>query len=153
MATIETVTMVEEDRLHWVAVIEDETFEWDADVVEHIPDEKVTWRAIDGRETGEVRFEKLDADHTRVTYQLDYDPHGLGGQARHRAPLDEPPRQRGPRGLQGDGRGARLRRESPRLVGEQTNPKVPGHEPFRPRGRRSRPADRRGLDRARAVAA
>ncbi len=74
MATIETVTLVEEDRLHWVAVIEDETVEWDADLVEHIPDEKVTWRATDGRESGEVRFEKLDADHTRVTYQLDYDP-------------------------------------------------------------------------------
>jgi len=79
METIETVTVVEEDRLHWVAVIEDETVEWDADLVEHTPDEKVSWRALDGRETGEVRFEKLDADRTRVTYQLDYDPQAWEG--------------------------------------------------------------------------
>ncbi|HUK78021.1 MAG TPA: SRPBCC family protein [Thermoleophilia bacterium] len=74
METVETVTIVQDDRLHWVAVVEDDTFEWDADVVEHVPDEKVTWRAVDGRETGEVRFEKLAADSTKVTYQLEYDP-------------------------------------------------------------------------------
>jgi uncharacterized membrane protein len=74
METIETVVVVPEDRLHWVAVVEDDTYEWDADLVEHLPDEKVSWRAIDGRETGEVRFEKLAEDRTRVTYQLEYDP-------------------------------------------------------------------------------
>jgi uncharacterized membrane protein len=74
METIEAVTIVDDERLHWVAAIEDETFEWDADVVEHVPDEKVAWRATDGRETGEVRLEKLAADRTRVTYQLEYDP-------------------------------------------------------------------------------
>ena len=55
--------------------------EWDADVVEHVPDEKVTWRAIDGRETGEVRFEKLAAGRTKVTYQLKYDPAAWEGKA------------------------------------------------------------------------
>ena len=74
MATIETVTVVQDDRLHWVAVVEEDTYEWDADIVEHVADEKITWRAVDGRETGEVRFEKLAADRTRVTYQLEYDP-------------------------------------------------------------------------------
>jgi uncharacterized membrane protein len=81
METIETVTLVEEDRLHWVAVVEDDTYEWDADLVEHVPDEKVSWQAIDGRETGEVRFEKLAADRTKVTYQLEYDPAAWEGKA------------------------------------------------------------------------
>jgi len=81
METIETVTVLEDDRLHWVAVIEDDTFEWDADVVEDVPDEKVTWRAIDGRETGEVRFEKLAGDTTKLTYQLEYDPPAWEGKA------------------------------------------------------------------------
>ena len=81
METIETVTVGLDDRLHWVAVVEDDTYEWDADVVEHVPDEKVTWRAIDGRETGEVRFEKLAAGTTRVTYQLEYDPKAWEGKA------------------------------------------------------------------------
>ena len=54
---------------------------WDADVVEDVPDEKVTWRAIDGRETGEVRFEKLAGDMTKLTYQLEYDPAAWEGKA------------------------------------------------------------------------
>ena len=74
MKTVEAVTLVEEDQLHWVAVIEEDTVEWDADLVEHVVDEKIAWRAIDGRETGEVRFEKLAAGKTMVTYQLEYDP-------------------------------------------------------------------------------
>jgi len=61
METIEVVTVTPEDQLHWVAVIEGDPCEWDADVVEQVPDEKVSWRACDGRETGEVRFEKLPA--------------------------------------------------------------------------------------------
>jgi uncharacterized membrane protein len=81
VATIETVTVAQDDRLHWVAVMEDDTYEWDADLVEHVPDEKVMWRAVDGRETGEVRFEKLAADKTRVTYQLEYDPAAWEGKA------------------------------------------------------------------------
>jgi len=81
MTTIETVTLVPDDRLHWVALVEDETFEWDADVVEHVPEEKIAWSAIDGRETGEVRFEKVDAGTTRVTYQLEYDPTAWDGEA------------------------------------------------------------------------
>ena len=81
METIETVTVGQDERLHWIAVIEDDTFEWDADVVEQVPDEKVTWRAIDGRETGEVRFEKVSAGATKVTYQLKYDPAAWEGKA------------------------------------------------------------------------
>src|SRR5665647_1414938 len=81
METIETVTVLEDERLHWVALIEDNAFEWDADVVEDVPDERVTWRAITGRETGEVRFEKLAGDMTKLTYQLEYDPAAWEGKA------------------------------------------------------------------------
>lgn len=81
METIETVTVAEDEHLHWVAVVEDNTYEWDADLVEHVLDEKVSWRAIDGRETGEVRFEKLAAGKTKVTYQLEYDPAAWQGKA------------------------------------------------------------------------
>lgn len=81
MQTVEKVTLVQDDRLHWVALVEDDTFEWDADIVEMVPDEKVTWRAIDGRETGEVRFEKLAGEVTKLTYQLEYDPDAWEGES------------------------------------------------------------------------
>ena len=81
MECVETVTIVEDDLLHWVALIEDETCGWNVEVVEEILDTKVTWRAIDGRETGEVRFEKLGDGGTKVTYQLEYDPDAWEGKA------------------------------------------------------------------------
>jgi uncharacterized membrane protein len=81
MECVETVTVTLDDRLHWVALVEDETCEWDTHMVEEVPDTRVTWRAIDGRETGEVRFEKLEAGATKVTYQLEYDPAAWEGKA------------------------------------------------------------------------
>jgi hypothetical protein len=48
METIETVTIVEDERLHWVAVIEDEAFEWDADLVEYERDGAGTPSAVAG---------------------------------------------------------------------------------------------------------
>jgi len=74
MDTVERVTWTDDGQQHWVATVDAETSEWDAELVEHVADEKVAWRALDGRESGEVRFEKLAGDRTMVTYQLEYDP-------------------------------------------------------------------------------
>lgn len=74
MEVVERVDLVSDDSLHWVAVVEDEIVEWDADVIEHVTDQSVSWRAVDGRETGKVTFDKLGADRTKVHYQLEYDP-------------------------------------------------------------------------------
>jgi uncharacterized membrane protein len=80
MEVVERVDLVPDDLLHWVVVVEDDIIEWDADVVEHVVDESVSWRAVDGRETGKVTFEKLGADKTTVHYQLEYDPKAWGGE-------------------------------------------------------------------------
>jgi uncharacterized membrane protein len=74
MALVDRLDVFEEGRLHWVAVLDEEVVEWDADLVEHVADERITWYALDGRETGQVRFEKMNAASTRVHYQLEYDP-------------------------------------------------------------------------------
>jgi uncharacterized membrane protein len=78
MEVVERVTVLPDDRLHWVAVIDEEVIEWDALVVEHVPEERIAWRAVDGRESGQVRFEKRAADRTVVHYQLQYDPEMWG---------------------------------------------------------------------------
>jgi len=80
MEVVERVDLVPEDSLHWVAVVEDEVVEWDADVVEHVADQSVSWQALDGRETGKVTFEKIGEGKTKVHYQLDYDPAAWGGE-------------------------------------------------------------------------
>jgi len=73
MTSIESVTLVPDDQLLWVAEVEGETYEWDTDIVEYVDEQKVEWRALDGREVGEVRFEKLSGGRTGVTYQLEFD--------------------------------------------------------------------------------
>ena len=42
--------------------------------MEHVQDTRLRWRARDGRETGEVTFEKWEAGSTQVHYQLEYEP-------------------------------------------------------------------------------
>ena len=60
MAAIESVTLIDDDRLLWVAEVEGVTHEWDTDLVDHVDEQKIEWgRVADGREVGEVRFEKL----------------------------------------------------------------------------------------------
>ena len=80
MTSIESVTLVPDDQLLWVAEVEGETYEWDTDIVEYVDEQKVEWRALDGREVGEVRFEKLSGGRTGVTYQLEFDVGGWEGE-------------------------------------------------------------------------
>jgi uncharacterized membrane protein len=80
MEVVERIDLIPEDSLHWVAVVEDDIVEWDADVVEHITDQSVAWRAVDGRETGKVTFDKLGADRTKVHYELEFDPEAWEGE-------------------------------------------------------------------------
>jgi uncharacterized membrane protein len=80
MEVVERVDLVPDDSLHWVAVIEDDVIEWDADVVEHIADQSVSWEAVDGRESGKVTFEKVGESKTKVHYELEYDPSAWEGE-------------------------------------------------------------------------
>jgi uncharacterized membrane protein len=74
MTVIERVEARSGDRQHWVAVVDEEIAEWDVDIVEHIEETRIRWEAVDGRESGEVSFEKIDSETTRVHYQLEFDP-------------------------------------------------------------------------------
>jgi uncharacterized membrane protein len=78
MAEVERVDLVQADATHWVVVVEDEVVEWDADIVQHEPETLIKWEAVDGRETGEVKFEKRAGDKTAVQYKLEFDADAWG---------------------------------------------------------------------------
>lgn len=80
MEVVERVDLVPDDALHWVVVVEDDIVEWDADVVEYVEDQSVSWQAVDGRETGKVSFEKVGRERTKVHYELQYDPKAWDGE-------------------------------------------------------------------------
>ena len=78
MSGMEQVAVVGYCRLRWTGRVCGAVQDWETDVVAHVEDTRVRWHAPDGRETGEVTFEKLDAGDTRVHYQLEYEPAAWG---------------------------------------------------------------------------
>src|SRR5919206_4114871 len=78
MEGVEEVRQLDHQRLHWRARIGGKEKEWDAEIVEQQPDQRVAWRSLSGAANdGVVTFEPIDADTTRVTLALDYDPEGF----------------------------------------------------------------------------
>jgi hemerythrin superfamily protein/carbon monoxide dehydrogenase subunit G len=78
MGGVESVTQVDDTTLHWVAQIAGVRREWDAAVLEQVPDTKVAWAAVGGAtNAGAVRFAPAGGDGTLVTLHLEFEPEGL----------------------------------------------------------------------------
>ena len=78
MDGVEQVTQLDDKRTHWRATIAGKTQEWDAEITEQIPDERVAWKNTTGAtNAGVVTFHYLAENKSRVTLQLDYEPEGL----------------------------------------------------------------------------
>jgi carbon monoxide dehydrogenase subunit G len=77
MNGITSVTQLGDDRLQWVAEIAGVKRQWEARVLEQVPDQKVAWAATEGAtNAGSVSFEDLGG-RTRVHLYLEYEPEGL----------------------------------------------------------------------------
>ena len=77
MEGVKSVAQIDDTHLHWVAEVAGKEKEWDAEISEQHPDERVAWHATSGAENaGVVTFHRLDDHTTRVTLQLDVEPDG-----------------------------------------------------------------------------
>ncbi len=82
MGGVKEVRQLDDRRLHWVAEIAGVRREWEASVVEQVPDQKVAWAATSGAtNAGAVRFEPVGAGSTLVHLTLEYEPEGVVEQA------------------------------------------------------------------------
>src|SRR5215218_11231923 len=70
MEGVESVTQLDDRRLHWVAEIAGTRREWDAEIVDQEPDRRIAWRSIDGTPNGGVVTFEPDGDRTRVNLDL-----------------------------------------------------------------------------------
>ena len=78
MEGVESVQQMGDRRLHWCATVAGKKKEWDAEIREQVPDEKIIWNSTSGDENaGMVKFDSLGADKTRVHLEMSYDPEGL----------------------------------------------------------------------------
>jgi uncharacterized membrane protein len=77
MEGVESVTQLDDKRLHWVAEVAGTRREWDAEIVDQDPDQRISWRSLDGTpNAGTVTFQP-EGESTRVTLDLDVEPHGV----------------------------------------------------------------------------
>lgn len=78
MDGVEAVTQLDDTHLHWVASVGGHQEEWDAEITEQIPDERIAWKATDGKgNAGVVTFHRLDDTRTKIMLQLDWESEGM----------------------------------------------------------------------------
>ncbi len=78
MEGIEEVRQMDDTHLHWVAAFAGQHHEWDAEITEQRPDERVAWKNTDGKDNaGVVTFHRIDDHQTQVMVQMDFVPEGV----------------------------------------------------------------------------
>ncbi|WP_369137185.1 SRPBCC family protein [Modestobacter versicolor] len=78
MGGVREVRQLDDQRLHWVAEIAGVRREWDATILEQVPDQKVAWAAVSGAtNAGAVRFTPAGPGATTVSLTLEYEPEGV----------------------------------------------------------------------------
>ncbi|MFF8841531.1 SRPBCC family protein [Streptomyces sp. NPDC015127] len=78
MEGVEAVTQVDDRHNHWTTKIGGVRREFDTEIVDQLPDERITWRTISGdtKQKGMVSFRRVDDTHTRVELVMDVEPSG-----------------------------------------------------------------------------
>jgi uncharacterized membrane protein len=78
MDGVKEVRQLDDSHLHWVAEIGGHTEEWDAEITEQKPDERIAWKATNGKQNaGVVTFHRLDDGRSKIMLQLDWEAEGM----------------------------------------------------------------------------
>jgi uncharacterized membrane protein len=78
MDGVKDVKQLDETHVHWRAELWGKDKEWDAEITEQVPDERISWKSVsaDAPNAGTVRFEPLGDNRTRVRLVMAYEPRG-----------------------------------------------------------------------------
>lgn len=79
MEGVEDVRQLDDRHCHWRTRIAGVESEFDTEIIDQLPDERVSWRTVDGdvRQKGVVSFTQIDDQHTRVRLAMDVEPDGM----------------------------------------------------------------------------
>jgi uncharacterized membrane protein len=79
MDGVESITQVDDTHSHWVTNVAGVKREFDTEVTEQHPDERVAWTSTGGdtKHAGVVTFHRLADAQTRVMIQIDWEPEGF----------------------------------------------------------------------------
>ena len=77
MEGVKDVRQLDDKHLHWRADIGGQEREWESEITEQIPDERVAWTSRSGaRNAGVVTFHRLDESRTKIMLQMEFEPEG-----------------------------------------------------------------------------
>ena len=77
MEGVEKVHQLDDKHLHWIAKVGGRRKEWDAEILEQVPEDRIAWRSTSGApNSGVVHFRPRDAQHTVITLRMNYEPEG-----------------------------------------------------------------------------
>lgn len=78
MEGVQEVKQKDDTHLHWRAKIAGKEEDWDAEITEQKPDDRIAWKNINGaKNAGCVTFHRISDNVTRIMLQLEYQPDGV----------------------------------------------------------------------------
>lgn len=92
MGGVDKIEQRDDTHTHWSTSIGGLTREFDAEITEQHPEERVAWKSTgtDGpTHAGVITFHRLDENRTRVTAQIDWEPEGVAEKAGALVGLDD----------------------------------------------------------------
>lgn len=78
LSFVESITQIDDTHNHWKVKMGGVEREFDAEITEQHPDERIAWKSTDGTtNAGVVTFHKLSPSSSRVAVQIDWEPDGV----------------------------------------------------------------------------
>ena len=78
MEGVKEVKQLDDKRLHWKAEIGGKSEEWEAEITEQIPDQRIAWRSTSGaKNSGVITFSAQGENETAVNLEVEYEPEGM----------------------------------------------------------------------------
>jgi uncharacterized membrane protein len=78
MEGVVSIKQTDDTHLHWVTEIAGKREEFDAEITEQTPDQRIAWNSTSGAtHAGVVSFHKVDDGKTRIMLQMDLEPEGV----------------------------------------------------------------------------
>lgn len=78
MDGVDEVKQLDDTHTHWKVSIGGVDREFDATILEQVPDTRIAWKSDDEPAfEGTVNFEKVEADKTRVQLEINWEPSGF----------------------------------------------------------------------------
>lgn len=90
MKGVEAVEQIDETALHFSTNVGGVKRDYNAQILEQVPDSLVSWASIDGpRNAGSVSFEQLGPDRTRVNVEIEWEPGSFAEKAGSLVGIDD----------------------------------------------------------------